>query len=819
MRIFINYRREDTRHAAGRLDVDLAERYGADNVFLDTRSIRPGESFRDVIERAGGVSDVLIALIGERWLDARDERGRRLDDPDDLVRAEIEAALEREVRVIPALVDGTAMPSPDELPDTIRALCERNAVELGHSRWRADVASLIDAIESGERSASNALPAPPTPLIGREGELDEIRELLCRADLRLLTLVGPGGTGKTRLALEAAARAARDFPDGVFFVALAPITDAGLVPSEIAQATGTRESPGLGLVDELKEELRTRRLLLVLDNFEHVMAAAPVVAELLAAAGGLKVVVTSRAPLRLNGEHEYSVPSLSMSEAVSFFAARASTVSSAFELTSASEATIAEICDRLDRLPLALELAAVRMKLLTAEQLLARLEKRLELLTAGPRDLPARQRTLRATIEWSYDLLGEQERQLFPRLAVFAGGFTLESAERVCNASLDDVSSLIDASLLWRTAGDRLSMLATIREYALERLEASGEEGELRGRHAHWFLDLSDQAREALTGARQAEWLERLELEHDNFRAALEHAIRCLDSELALGLVVRLWRFWLLRAHLSEGRAWFERALSIAEGSPHLRAEALRGAAALASSQGDYLHARAFSQESVELSRTLGDTAGLARALSNLGNTLVDGGDPTDAAPLYEESVELLRQLGDDWGVAVATLNRGYLALRMGDYRNAQRLCDESLGGFRQLGDSEGMLRSLIGLGFSAVRLGELEQAVKLFAEGLELARALNDIPDLADLLDGLAACYGAAGDAARAARLLGAAERLREPLGAVRDGAVNDEHARTLADLRHNLDEEALAAELRTGRMMSLEEALSDASSGFAVA
>jgi predicted ATPase len=459
----------------------------------------------------------------------------------------------------------------------------------------------------------NNLPLQPTLLVGREKEVADLCDLLLSDETSLLTLTGPGGIGKTRLALQAAADLLDDFPDGTFFVALASLTEAERFFSAVAVTLGVKETGERPLVETLKDYLGERHLLLLLDNFEQVLGAAPAVTELLGAAPGLKVLVTSRAPLGLYGEHEYAVPPLSVPdvkhlpdlktlsqyEAVRLFIERAKSAKADFEVTDESAPAVAEICVRLDGLPLAIELAAARIKMLPPNELLHRLTSRLKLLTGGARDLPERQRTLRATIEWSFALLEEGEQLLFARLAVFSGGRTLEAIEAICDAegdlpmgAFDGVSSLLDKSLLRQEEGPggepRFVMLETIHEFAREKLGESAEAEEIKRTHAQYFLTLAEEADPELKGPDQLEWLERLEAEHDNVRAALSWASERKDVEVALRLGGALWWFWLVRGYHSEGRGWLEEALAMeGRGSPEVRAMALVGVGALALDQGD----------------------------------------------------------------------------------------------------------------------------------------------------------------------------------------------------------------------------------------
>jgi predicted ATPase/class 3 adenylate cyclase len=473
----------------------------------------------------------------------------------------------------------------------------------------------------------NNLPLQPTPLVGREKEVSEVCALLRRDETRLLTLTGAGGIGKTRLALQAAADLLENFPDGTFFAPLATLSEAELFFSAVAETLGVKETGELPLDERLKDYLSERRLLLMLDNFEQVLEAASAVTELLVRAPGLKVLATSRTPLRLYGEHVFPVPPLSMPdlkrppplerltqyEAVGLFVERARALQPNFEVTNESAPAVAEICVRLDGLPLAIELAAARITMLPPKAMLQRLTSRLKLLTGGARDLPERQRTLRGTIEWSHALLDEGEQLLFARLAVFSGGRTLEAMEAICDAEGDlpvevfeGVSSLLDKSLLRQEEGPngepRFVMLETVHEFAREKLRQSAEAEEIRRTHAEYFLTLAEEANPQLRGPNQLQWLERLEAEHDNMRAALSWALERNEVEVALKLGGALSGFWLLRDYHSEGRRWLEEALTMdGRGSPGSRAMALAGAGWLAKDQGDLDRAKEACEEGLEL--------------------------------------------------------------------------------------------------------------------------------------------------------------------------------------------------------------------------
>jgi predicted ATPase/class 3 adenylate cyclase len=526
-------------------------------------------------------------------------------------------------------------------------------------------------------NSPNNLPVQPTPLVGRVREVGAVCALMHRDEVRLVTLTGPGGIGKTRLGLQVAAELSESFADGVFFVDLAPLRNPSLVLSTIAQIIGIQEAAGQPLLERLADVLQQKQLLLLLDNFEQVMSAAMQVADLLSACPSLKVLVTSRERLHVRAEHEFAVPPLALldpnrlpelatlaqSEAVALFLERAQATKSDFQLNPTNARAIAEICARLDGLPLAIELAAARIKLLSPQALLARLDQRLTVLTSGARDVPARHQTLRHTIAWSYDLLSAQEQRLFRRLAVFVGGCTPEAVESVSTAVddtnadlLDSMASLLDKSLLQRVEQDgdepRFAMLETIREYGLEMLASAGEEQATRMAHAAYYLALAERAEPELSGPQQLIWFERLEREHDNLRAALswllEQGAHEQSKEHALRLGGALSRFWEIRGYVSEGWRWLERVLEISRGERSaVRAKALIGAGALASLQDDFGQAEALCEEGMALCRELGDRRGSATALSSLGYAALMRSNYAAAHAQLEEALTLFREVGD----------------------------------------------------------------------------------------------------------------------------------------------------------------------------
>jgi predicted ATPase/DNA-binding SARP family transcriptional activator len=600
------------------------------------------------------------------------------------------------------------------------------------------------------------LPVPPTPLIGRAGELAAARALLAGSDVRLVTLSGAGGAGKTRLALQVAWDLRGRFADGAAFVALAPLRDPALVVGAVAQACGVQQSGVAALDEVLRAYLRDKELLLVLDNCEHLLTATPAIAGLLAAAPRLRILATSRAALNLAGEHALPVPplptpdlarlppveALAEQPAVALLAARARATDPAFRLDAANAADLAAICARLDGLPLALELAAARLKLLTPRALLERLDHRLALLAGGPRDLPDRHRSLRAALDWSHQLLGAGEQRLFARLAVFAGGWTLAAAEAVCEGEglspapppsssslLDAMQALLEAHLIVRlgeaNGEPRFGMLETVREYALERLDAAGQMETARRRHHAWCAALAAAAEPHLRGARQVDWLACLEAEHGNIRAALGWGLEH-DPEATLGLATNTWLFWRLRGDNAEGRAWLERLLDAAPGAAALHARALHSLGMLAFAQGDLPAGRAWLEESLALGQALDCGVLNAVTLRELGVLVGLMGDAAESERLLDRGLALGRALGDPYALGANLGARGWLAMREGDYAAARGLLHEALAVLRVAGERLQTAFALRDLGRVALGEGDYAAAETFLQESDAIGRELG---------------------------------------------------------------------------------------------
>jgi predicted ATPase/DNA-binding XRE family transcriptional regulator len=708
---------------------------------------------------------------------------------------------------------------------------------------------------NGRYGQPGSLPLQMTSFIGRERELADLQELLARA--RLVTLTGPPGTGKTRLALQVAGQTESRFADGVVFVALAAVLDGDLVLTTVAQALGLQERPGRFVLDQLIDAVSGRKLLLILDNFERLTAAGPHVAALLAVCPRLHVIVTSRELLHISGEHAYSVAPLQSDDAIRLFADRARAARADFALTTENAAAVDSICERVDRLPLAIELAASRVRLLGLDALLARLERRLPLLSGGPRDVPPRQQALRATIAWSYDLLDATEQDLFCRLGVFAGGCDIEAIRSLCggNDVLQGVESLVEKSLLRHQPGlggePRYWMLETIREYAASQLQECGQHAAARGAHAAYFRALAERAEAEYFGRLDREWLDRLEQEYANMLAAIDWSLAGGEPEVGLALAGALWRFFYHRDHLTAGRDLLRRLLAAAAPagaaavpSPTL-AKGLFAAASLAVWQGESAAGRADAEASVALWRTLGDGRGEAQALHTLAHTAMDHAAQRD---LYTASVARFREMDDLRGVAWSLQCLGNVMVLLGDLDRAQEIYAETLAAARQADSPSCISGGLTGLGGLAARRSDHVRAYELYLEGLELRRAASDRA-LTDQLNALgraaldmgdprlaashfreslemcrkqgikwATCFALAGqaevsmvggNATRAARLFAAADRLLGALGERRSAADQAAHQCKLQAVRDALGESVFEQGWSSGRAMTTDEAI----------
>jgi predicted ATPase len=680
------------------------------------------------------------------------------------------------------------------------------------------------------------LPVQRTGFVGREKEVAAAKELLLRQDVRLLTVTGPGGIGKTRLAVQVASGLVGHFPGGTHFVSLSSISDPGLIASVIVQTLGIREAGGQSPLEILKENLQDSRrapMLLLLDNFEHLIQAAPTMAELLAMGPNLKIMVTSRAALHVYGEHEFPVPPLALPDsrsmppvdllqypAVALFVQRAVAVKPDFEFNRENASAVTEICSRLDGLPLAIELAAARIKVLSPSSMRTRLAARLQLLTGGARDLPQRQQTLRAAMDWSYDLLSAAEQKLFRRLSVFVGGCNLEGVEAVCDTKrdldldlLDGMASMVDKSLVQQIeqgkGESRFVMLETIREYALEKLEASGEEALTKRAHAAYCLVLAEEEATEQSGAEGADWLERFASEHDNFRAGLEWLTETGDAEWGLRLGAALFRFWEMREYLAEGRDRLGKLLKLAGAAAptKARARALFAAGVLACEQGHYDSSDALIRENLDIARQLRDTQGVAvslnalavnardrgdlavarslfeeslviwrelddskavaRSLSNLANVVKLEGDYARSRSLYAECLSIFKGLGDRTGVAWSMNCQGDVARDQGDSAGARALYEQGLAIFRELGDRWGIAGTLADLGSLAREQGNYPTACSLYRESIRIFQELDHKRGIARLLECFACSAAVQLEAERSLRLAGAAAALRQNIGA----------------------------------------------------
>jgi len=694
------------------------------------------------------------------------------------------------------------------------------------------------AAHATAESRSSNLRRYYAPIIGRRAEISDIAQMLRDDRIRLVTMTGIGGTGKTRLAHAVAETMLPEFSDGVFMIELSSVSLPELVPASIAQPLGVKDAGGRPVLDILKDHLSDKRMLLVLDNFEQIVDAAPQIAELLAAAASLKILVTSRFLLRISAEREFIVPPLSppsgefltsfeslrRNEAVQLFTERAQAADPNFKLTEENGRSVAEVCARLEGLPLAIELAAARTRILPPAAILSKLESRLAFLTGGARDLPERQRTMQGAIDWSYDLLDEPEKTIFRWLSVFSGSFSVEAAETVCGAHstadnldiVDAITSLIDKSLLIRVEGKgeyRFGMLEVVREYAVGALRSEAEDQAAASAHARYFVSLGEKAEPFLQAAHSAEWLDRLEDEHDNLRGAMQWSLNS-DPSMAVRLAVSVRNFWLLHSHLSEGYRWLKEALERGGEPPAaLRFKLMNGLGLAARFRGDYETARKAYADGLAAGREAGDKQGVALSSRGLGLVAMQTGEAATAREYFESGLEISRELDDKFGIAISLSFLGDLARTEKDFARARPLFEESLAVFRSLDNKSAISDALNNLGAACFGEGELQLAKKQFAEAANLASDLGNKMTISYSLDGFAALAVENDELVRAAQLCGAAEALRESIGYKIEPAEEIFRRAYLDKLRTRLNDAEFDEAFEVGRATSPDKALALAS------
>lgn len=693
---------------------------------------------------------------------------------------------------------------------------------------------ITDKELSARQSNPNNLTATFERIIGRESEIAIVCGMLLDPEIRLVTMTGIGGTGKTTLSRAVAGRLLPTFPDGVFFIEMADVTRPEVVASTIAQPLGVKEEGGRPVIELLKDHLADKRMLLVIDNFEQVIEAAPQIAELLNATEKLNILVTSRELLRLTAEVEYQVPPLNVpeadgrpfeelrdNEAIMLFAERARAARPAFSLTRDNILDVAAICSRLDGLPLAIELAAARVKILSPNAVLTKLENRLNLLTGGARDLPERQKTMRGAVMWSYDLLTDEEKRVFGELAVFSGGFRLDSAEFVCSRPdrdfstelLDILSSLIDKSLLIRKetldGESRFRMLEVVRDFAFEMLEAQGQLDQVRGRHAEFFMDLGVTAEPLLQTADSGVWLARLEEEHDNLRAAMDWSL-VNQPETAIRLAVAVRNYWLVHSHLTEGFGWLKAASETGfDPPPELRFKLLNGLGLAARFRGDFATARRAYEAGLAAGIDAGDKPGTALSNRGLGLVAMQQGDLNAARIYFDAGLSISRELDDKYGIAMSLSFLGDLARTEGRYADARPQFEEAVGLFRELQNRTAVSDALNNLGAARVCLGEADAAAANFAEALRSASDLSNRITISCSIDGFAAIATENEEFERAAILSGAADGIRDLVGYKIEPAEAKFRDHYLSKLARVLPAEELAALTEEGRRMPQNDAI----------
>lgn len=710
----------------------------------------------------------------------------------------------------------------------------RNAVE-GPAPWT-----------TRQRKAIN-LPTPLTPILGRDREVSRIRDLFIQPDKRLVNLIGPPGIGKTRLSIAIAAAILDTFVDGACFIPLAPINDPELIAVTISQVLGLAEESHRTPENALIGYFRSKQTLLILDNFEHLLSAAPLVVNLLQECDQLKILVTSRSALHIRGEIQFPVNPLALPEltnhpnindllaypAVALFVSRAQAENMDFSINEQNAPAVIGICAQLEGLPLALELAAAWIKLLSPQEILERLSHRLDFLTGGQIDLPPRQRTLRAAINWSYELLDAREKLLMSCMGVFVGGFTFEAGRTVLAKNetkdqinryqgfainefevLDGLASLVSKSLLskqeYPDGHTRFTMLETIREFALEKLNSSGNADIIIQRHAHYYLQLAVESEPALRGPEQEIWLKRLKHEHNNFRCALQWGLSHYAADFMLKLAGSLWRYWWMHGHFSEGRGWLEKSLALPD--PHSlkwQSKALNGAGILARGQGDYASAREYLEASLDMQEALQDWKGVANALNSLGVLAQFQADYDLAYQYHERSLDQRRKLGDQRGTAVSLNNLAMVAHERKDFSKARELYVEGLSLFERLGDSRGAAAALGNLGSVHLDQQDPESAFDFFRKSLAILRELEQRSDIIEALEGLAGVAALNQQPKHAARLIGAAEELRQSIGVPVPPFNQNRYREIVHNIEVQLDSKSLALEKTKGRKMSMDQAI----------
>ncbi|MFW9962367.1 MAG: tetratricopeptide repeat protein [Candidatus Sifarchaeia archaeon] len=719
-------------------------------------------------------------------------------------------------------------------PDELRELVENDLAVLLTERFETEHKEDQKREDTANYPLTN-IPFPRNPLIGREQEMRTVCDMLLRDDVALVTLTGPGGTGKSRLGIQIALELRDHFKDGVYLVILEVITNPELVIPSIARTLGVKETTGeKTLFESLKAFLCQKQVLLFLDNFEHVLSAASKIAELLEAGPRTKILVTSRSPLRLRAEKEFPVKPLTLPpltqirqlkplsqySAVQLFIQRAQAVKPDFGITNENAPAVAEICHRLDGLPLAIELASARIRMLSPHALLERLGQSFEVLRSGTRDLPERQRTLHNAIEWSYNLLNESEKRLIRQLSVFVGGWTFEAANAICNAGddrhiniFDGLEKLIDLNLIKppeEVNGElRFKILETIREFSQQRLFESSEMNRVQRSHAQFYLELVEQAEPELQASNQIRWVNRLDAEFGNVNASLKWSQQH-DSEVGLKMCGSLWRFWEMRNLFIEGRFWLETFSTLSKVPTGVRGKALVAAAACSVYQGDFTAAQTHVEEALSIYEQLGNKHGIARAWNELGLVASYQGNYLAARQSLEQSLAIKRELGDEWSIANSTNNLGLIAGYQNEYTSAYALHKESLTIYRALEDKCGVAIASGNLGHDAMHLGWLDEAHKWQTESLYLFNEIGDKDGLAECFERLAMLANAKKNFRSAAQLFGTASALREIAGTLPALADQEEYKRELMVTRTQLDAKTFDTAWAEGYRMTLENAIS---------